>query len=150
MKTKENILIAKRYFEILNKINLGYNYNETLSKELNLRPNALIHHLKRLKSDKYLHSNFEKKNNKKIYSINWEKIIEDFYYFYFPKGKGRTGFPPTDLPDKIEKIFQVNEKSSYILNLNNLRNNQYAKKMFIYIFEKAAEYKTSKEDYKIE
>lgn len=87
MRKKEKIIDSNRYSLILFKISQGKNYNQILSEELSIKPNALIEHLKYLEDRKFLITTRQKEYNKKIYRINWEKINDEFIKYILSKSK---------------------------------------------------------------
>jgi hypothetical protein len=82
MRRKEEVIESERYSQILFAIaGKSKNYNQAISKTLNIKPNALIEHLKYLEKNKYTIPSREKIFNRKLYFINWEKINEEFFDF---------------------------------------------------------------------
>ena len=69
------------YCKILFTINIRGVTAFGLAKELNKKQAVMWRQLKELENKKLLLSKREKKLNKKIYLINWEKIIEEFVKF---------------------------------------------------------------------
>ena len=54
MRIKEDVTKSTMYSSLLFKISSGINYNQILSRKLNMKPNALIEHLKRLEKESLL------------------------------------------------------------------------------------------------
>tara|TARA_Y100000310_G_C20471582_1_gene710326 strand:- start:209 stop:931 length:723 start_codon:yes stop_codon:yes gene_type:complete len=77
MKIKKPIIENTRDFEILMLIKERINYNEALAKKLKIKPSTIIDQLKYLEKRKYIISKREKRFNRKIYSLNYNKFIED-------------------------------------------------------------------------
>jgi len=79
-------VVCKHEEKILICVKNGINYNEKISKELKIKPNALIVLLNKLKKERMVLSVREKKFNKRIYFLtsrgslllNYYKDLEKF------------------------------------------------------------------------
>lgn len=71
---RTRIAESELYFNILKEIFKGSNYNQSLAPKLKMEPSSLIDHLKYLEEKGLLNATREKKNNKKIYSLNYEGL----------------------------------------------------------------------------
>lgn len=75
------ILESNTHARILFLIADNKNYNQILSSELNTTPPATLEKINTLEKQGFVNSERLKKLNKKIYSINWYKIIGEFLNF---------------------------------------------------------------------
>lgn len=81
MRVKLKILESNVYAKVFFLIAKDVNYNQAIYKEINSKPTTTIEYLKRLVNKKYLNFEIEQKNNKKVYSINYSKLIQEFINF---------------------------------------------------------------------
>ncbi len=168
MKKKKAVSKSLRYAKILFKVEDGINYNQELSEELNIKPNALIEHLKFLEGKNFLKSERAKKYNKKIYSINYKKVVEKFVDFIvenyqnqykdYMKTEGNRQKKTIKIIEKKQpKAFMKQKNKLYVHKvgelynyskdkkfLKSIKNNRYLKIIFREIFNWNARYKIDK------
>lgn len=76
-----SILNSETYAQVIFLISRGVNYNQEISNILKTKPPTTLEKLNILEKNKFLKTERIKQLNKKIYSINWVKIIDDFLKF---------------------------------------------------------------------
>lgn len=130
-KHKGRVLIPiphnKLYSQILFTIGAGNNYPKKIAESLGREVANTHKQLNILEKKGYVKSKLEGNKNVfpfeiRVYEIEWQKIIEEFYNFYF--NRTRIGFPP------IKLISEENFSFHY----KDMKNNNYLQNMFKYIF----------------
>jgi len=76
----EKILKSKPLSKIIMLVSQGVNYNYLISKHLNQGPDYTHKKLKKLLDNKYLNKKTVQPKNKKIYSVNWNRLMEEFHH----------------------------------------------------------------------
>lgn len=76
-----SVIESQAYSEIIFLIAAEKNYAQIIAQERNTEPSPTVKQLKELVKKGYLKSHQEKNNilNKRIYTINWDKIINDYF-----------------------------------------------------------------------
>lgn len=131
MKTKQLIIDNPKYLKIILLIKQNKNYNEVLSRELEIKPSSTYEHLKYLERQGFIISKPEEERfNKTIYSVNYEKIIEEFILYLramFEKTmKDNLSLSDEDFLNKFEQETSNND----IFNTKNYLNNPYLLSFF--------------------
>jgi len=146
VKVNENDTYSKLIFLIAS----GNNYNQKISEYSDKDPSLIFGQLKRLKDKKYIIGKREKYLNKKIYSVNWQKINNEFIE-HLRKFKKRLLKQNAEANSNIPQIY--GEKFKPLDNkifLERIKNNKYLTKCFetyfIKLFEKETKYKYNIED----
>ena len=134
MKIKKPIIENARDFEILMLIKEEINYNEILAKKLKIKPSTIIEQLKHLEEHKYITSKREKRFNRKMYSLNYDKFVEDLllqirgYILGTLSAKEVSSLKLTH--KEIKKIMDENISKTSIYT-NKLLRNKELKELFI-------------------
>lgn len=115
------------YSQILFSIGAGNNYPKKIAESLGREIANTHKQLNVLEKKSYVKSKLEGDKNvfpfeRRIYEIEWEKIVEEFDKYYF-KGV-RIGFPPIKLLSE----------SNFDFHHQGIKKNSYLQNMFKYIF----------------
>jgi hypothetical protein len=81
MRPKIKVLRSPQLTELLFLINSGYNYAQKIHNKTEKQPSPIVQQLKKINKEGYLNLRKDPLLNKKIYSINWNKITQEFLDF---------------------------------------------------------------------
>ncbi|MBS3099303.1 hypothetical protein J4462_03765 [Candidatus Pacearchaeota archaeon] len=143
MRVRKPVIENEIYSRILFSIGINKVYASQLEDVVKkIKSQATVQRqLTYLLEQKYLtiEDHPEKISNIKLFSINWEKILEEFYQFYLPTKK-KIGYPPTHLPNDIEKAF-FKEDKSFDFNKGAILKNKLLQHLLKYIIKNLDEHK---------
>ncbi len=92
MRPKIGILDSKPLLRILLLISQGDNYGQRISIGLNSDPSLVVRNLKTLEKHKFLISQREKLLNKKIYSVDYSRIADEYIKYVYDTAKENKEF----------------------------------------------------------
>lgn len=121
------------YSRLLFTINSREVYASQLTEEFKKSQGTIQKHLIYLAEQNYLivKQHPEKKKNIKLFSINWKKIIEEFFNFHMKDGiQGSPNLTEDKWEDELEKLF-IGNKRTVSYNLKDFQN-KITEEFFVY------------------
>lgn len=120
-----SILDSETHAQLIFLIASGVNYNQTLSDILKTKPPTTLEKLNILEKNNFIKAKRIKRLNKKIYFVNWNKILSEFVKLLKEQKKDfieiHDRLKSNIKPERLE-LLELLENQGFI---NNLKNNKY-------------------------